>query len=238
MLCLCLYFVFVLVLFLPCISVFWLCFVLRITAGAEVDVVRSRLQATSFTGGLLLLPLDCLLSADIAFLRRQGTHCLSSKGGLRGGGLLASDAKGPPLLSQTHLISCLPSPPPDSRQEARCPLSHIASSTTFKTDIKVTSCHLCTFHARNTLMIFFPKGRNTHIHTSPLVEASYPGSLQSKSVQNFSLAHNANHDLDKHPGTTAIFVCATLIKFLNIGRSTVWRHNPRRSAGVGKYPAN
>ena len=106
MLCLCLYFVFVLVLLLPCISVFRLCFVLRIAAGEEVDVVRSRLQATSFTGGLLLLPLDCLLSADIAFLRRQGTHCPSSKGGLRGG-LLASDAKGPPPLSSPKHISYL-----------------------------------------------------------------------------------------------------------------------------------
>ena len=94
------------VLLLPCISVFRLCFVLRIAAGAEVDVVRSRLQATSFTGGLLLLPLDCLLSADIAFLRRQGTHCLSSKGGLRGG-LLASDAKGP-LSNTSHISPSIP----------------------------------------------------------------------------------------------------------------------------------
>ena len=106
MLCFCLYLVFVLVLFLPCISVF----VLRNAAGAEVDVVRSRLQATSFTGGLLLLPLACLLSADIAFLRRQGTHCPSSKGGLRGG-LLASDAKGPlpsPLSNTSHISPSIP----------------------------------------------------------------------------------------------------------------------------------
>ena len=108
MLCLCLYFVFVLVLLLPCISVFRLCFVLRIAAGAEVDVVRSRLQATSFTGGLLLLPLDCLLSADIAFLRRQGTHCPSSKGRLRGS--LSIRCQGPPspLPNTSHILPSIP----------------------------------------------------------------------------------------------------------------------------------
>ena len=47
------------------------------------------------------------------------------------GGSLSIRCQGPPLLSPTHLISRLPSPPPDSRQEARCPLSHIAYSTTF-----------------------------------------------------------------------------------------------------------
>ena len=85
-------------------------FVLRITAGTEVDVVRSRLQATSFTGGLLLLPLDCLLSADIAFLRRQGTHCPSSKGGLREGGSLSIRCQGPPspLPNTSHILPSIP----------------------------------------------------------------------------------------------------------------------------------
>ena len=99
------------------------------------------------------------------------------------GGSLSIRCQGPPpLLSPTHLISRLPSPPPDSRQEARCPLSHIASSTTFKTDIKVTSCHLCTFHARNTLMVFFQKGRNTHtIHCHSLRRPPQGHCYQSQS---------------------------------------------------------
>ena len=130
MLCLCLYFVFVLVLLLPCISVFRLCFVLRIAAGEEVDVVRSRLQATSFTGGLLLLPLGCLLSADIAFLRRQGTHCPWCRE-RKGGGHLMLQAHPPPIppphptltLTQpnhpTPHISQQPHPHYSSLQETR-----------------------------------------------------------------------------------------------------------------------
>ena len=80
-------------------------------------VVRSRLQATSFTGGLLLLPLACLLSADIAFLRRQGTHCpwcRERKGG-------ASDATSP---STTH-PPIIPPPHPTLTQPNH-PTPHIS----------------------------------------------------------------------------------------------------------------
>ena len=162
MLCFCLYLVFVLVLFLPCISVF----VLRNAAGAEVDVVRSRLQATSFTGGLLLLPLACLLSADIAFLRRQGTHCPSSKGGLRGG-LLASDAKGPPPLSNTSHIS--PSIPTTRLTTGgTLPLVTYCLLYNFQDGYQshmVSPLHLSRWEYSDTLRTFFQKGRNIYTYT-------------------------------------------------------------------------
>ena len=184
MLCLCLYFVFVLVLLLPCISVFRLCFVLRIAAGAEVDVVRSRLQATSFTGGLLLLPLGCLLSADIAFLRRQGTHCLSSKGGLRRGSL-SIRCQGPPLLSPLSSTSHISPSIPTTRLTTGGTLPLVTYCLHFNFQDGYQSHIVPPLHLPRQEYsedIFPKRDKHTH-HTLPLVEASSPGSPLSKSAQ-------------------------------------------------------